>query len=57
LNSNNTTLLSQTIPSVKSTSKCQIMKGIGYNSKIKLFNNYARRRLTLINADATLNQR
>ncbi len=24
-------------PSVKSTSKCQIMKGIGHNSKIKLF--------------------
>jgi hypothetical protein len=43
--------------SVKSTSKCQIMKGIGHNSKIKLINNYIRRRLTLINADATLNQR
>ncbi|MBC2700625.1 MAG: type II toxin-antitoxin system PemK/MazF family toxin [ANME-2 cluster archaeon] len=25
------------ITSVKSTSKCQIMKGIGHNSKIKLF--------------------
>ena len=42
--------------SVKATIKCRIIKGMGYNSKIKLFNNYTRRRLTLINADATLNQ-
>jgi len=33
------------------------MKGMGHNSKIKLINNYIRRRLTLINADATLNLR
>jgi len=43
--------------SVKSTFKCQIMKGIGYNSKIKLFNNCTRRRCNLKSALISVNLR
>jgi hypothetical protein len=43
--------------SVKSTFKRQIRKGIGHNSKIKLFNNCTRRRCNLKSALISVNLR